>query len=388
MYIHTQTIFNELMNFIPFRVFDQLVGQHKANRYKKKFSAKSLLAILMYAQITNKSSLRDIEISLSILKNNLYHWWIWSIKRSTISYNNNIIDSNIFENLFYALVREINKFNINKKINYYSLDSTTISLCFSLFPRAKYRTSKWAVKMHVMYNNQCYIPEVIYISNGKVADITAWKLMEIEKHLKRWDFIVFDKWYVDYKWYEKMTDKWIYFVTRTKKNMDYLVVEEKCVNINWIEKEMIIEVFNPWWEVYKQQLRLIKYTNKEDWNHYEFITNNMEIEAKAIAELYKSRWEIELFFKFIKQHLKVLTFLWTTENAVRNQLWIAMIYYLIVAYIKHKTNTKQSLLELMRIFSVSINLRVKILDLLGLTPQNVDKIVHKIRYWPEQLSLF
>jgi hypothetical protein len=142
MYNYTQTIFNELLNFLPFKTFDALVGQHKVDRYKKKFSAKTLLSILMYAQITGKDSLRDIETSLTVQQNNLYHRGIQSIKRSTLAYNNNHYDYHIFEQLFYALVREIQQFYPNKKFKYYSLDSTTISLSLGLFSRAKYRAKK------------------------------------------------------------------------------------------------------------------------------------------------------------------------------------------------------------------------------------------------------
>jgi hypothetical protein len=142
MYTYTQTIFNELLSFLPRKTFNVLIRQHQADRYKKKFSAKTLLSILMYAQITGKDSLRDIETSLNVLQNNLYHRGIQSTKRSTFAYNNNHYDYHIFEQLFYALVKEIQQFYPNKKFKYYSLDSTTISLSLGLFSRAKYRTKK------------------------------------------------------------------------------------------------------------------------------------------------------------------------------------------------------------------------------------------------------
>jgi IS4 transposase len=213
-------------------------------------------------------------------------------------------------------------------------------------------------------------------------------LMILEDQLKKWDFIVFDKGYVDYKRYKRLDNKWIFFVTRPRKNMDYIVIKNNDIGINWVVKEQIIEVFNPQGEPYQWTLRLIEYISPNDGNYYQFITNNFEINPKLIALLYKKRRDVETFFKFIKQNLKIKSFLWTSENAVRNQLWIAMIYYLIVCYIKFKTKVRQSLLELCRIFSVGISMRVKIIDLLGLTPQNLVTISHYARYWPIQTSLF
>jgi len=390
MYTHHQTIFNQLLDFLPFRTFDSLVGQHKLDRYKKNFSAKNLLYILMYSQIAGKDSLRDIETSLGVLENNHYHRWMKSIKRSTIAYNNNLYNPQIFEELFYSLVRDIQQFYPHQTFKYYSLDSTTITLSLKLFSWAKYSTTKWAVKMHMLLDNQNLIPSVVNITTGKVADITEAKKMEIEEKIGKWDFLVYDKGYVDYEWYQKLNTQWIFFVTRPKKNMDYLVIESKNIGINWVLKDETIEIFNPHCKkTYKWNLRLIYYISPDDGKEYQFLTNNFEVDAEVIALLYKKRWQIETFFKFIKQTLKIKSFLWTSENAVKNQLRVAMIYYLILCYIKFKTKIKQWLLELSRIFSAGILLRRKLIDLLGLTPQNLEKILPYIRWWPIiQLSLF
>jgi transposase len=172
--------------------------------------------------------------------------------------------------------------------------------------------------------------------------------------------------------------------------MDYITIKSENIGINWVQTDEIIEIFNPYWKkFYQWQLRLVHYINPDDGKEYYFLTNNFEVPAEIIAFLYKKRWQIETFFKFIKQTLKIKSFLWTSENAVKNQLWIAMIYYLILSYIKFKTNSKQWLLELARIFSAGLLLRRKILDLLGLTPQNLKKVSQYARCWPiTQLSLF
>lgn len=388
MYKHQRTIFNEILDFIPRRTFKGLIGQHWFDKYKKSFSGYNLLLILMYAQVTWKDSLRDIETSLSVHKNLHYHLWIQSIKRTTIAYNNKTCPSEIFEKVFYELLRETQKFYTNKKFSFYSLDATTISTSLKLIPRAKHRTTKWAVKMHVLLDNQNLIPDVVEITDWKKADITIGKIMNLERRLEKWSFIVFDRGYVDYERYKTLNDNELYFVTRAKRNMDYLVLESKEIGINWIQKEEIIEVFNPNWKPYKWKLRRIHYINPEDGNEYYFLTNNFKTNAKIICLLYKKRREVELFFKFIKQNLKIRSFLWTSENAVKNQLWVAMIYYLLLCYIKFKTNINQWLLELSRIFSEALLLRMKIIDLLWITEKQLKKITHLSRHWPIQNPLF
>lgn len=388
MYNHSRTIFNELLDFLPRKRFEALIGQHGFDRYKKNFSWYNLLLILMYAQITWKDSLRDIETWLSVHQNHYYHLWIQSIKRSTISYNNNSCDHKIFENVFYELLKQVQWFYQNKKFNFYSLDSTTITVSLNLIPRAKHRKQKGAIKIHVLLNNQNLVPDVIEITDGKRADITIGKIMRLETKLDPWSFIVFDRWYVDYNRYKKLDENWLFFVTRTKKNMDYLVLESKNIGINWVQKDETIQVFNPNWKPYQWELRLITYISPDDGREYTFITNNFETNPKIIALLYKHRREVELFFKFIKQNLKIKSFLWTSENAVRNQIRVAMMYYLIVCYIKFKTKVKQWLLELSRLISESLMLRFKIIDILGLTSQNIKEMWKFARYWPIQEVLF
>ena len=339
MYTHTPTIFNELLRFIPWHKFDALVGQLKLNRYKKRFSAKNLFIVLMYAQAAGKDSLRDIETSLKVLENNHYHRWLWSIKRSTIAYNNNRYDPCLFESIYYELLKEISQFFGNQKFKYYSLDSSIISLSLALCPRAKHRTKKWGLKVHMLLDNHNLIPQIITITNGKVPDITEAKKMWIENSLVPWDFLLEDRGYVDYNWYNTLNQKWIFFVTRAKKGMDYLVVKTKNIGINWVIKEEIIELFNPnTRDNYQWQLRLIHYVSQDDGHEYVFLTNNFDLNPKLIALLYKKRWEVEIFFKFIKGNLKILSFLWTSENAVKNQLRTAMIYYLVLSYIKFKVS--------------------------------------------------
>ena len=388
MYKHSRTIFNELLDFIPWKKFEALIGQHRFDRYKKSFSWYNLLLVLMYAQITGKDSLRDIETSLSVHKNLHYHLWIKSIKRTTIAYNNKTCPHEIFENVFYELLKQVQWFYQNKRFNFYSLDSTTISTSLNLIPRAKHRTTKWAIKMHVLLDNQNLVPDVIEITDGKKADITIGKIMNLETKLEKGSFIIFDRWYVDYERYKTLDDNWLFFVTRAKRNMDYLVIKSKNIGINWVQRDEIVEVFNPYGKPYQWNLRLIHYISPEDGREYQFLTNNFEVNPKIIALLYKNRRQVELFFKFIKQNLKIKSFLWTSKNAVRNQLWVAMIYYLIVCYIKFKTKVKQGLLELCRLLSESLLLRLKIIDILGLTPQYLKKISNFSRYWPVQESLF
>jgi IS4 transposase len=192
--------------------------------------------------------------------------------------------------------------------------------------------------------------------------------------------LVFDRGYWDYGWLMGLDKKWIYFVTRPRKNTDYIVIESKTIGISWVQTEEIVEIFNPLWKTtYQWKLRRIHYISPDDWKEYWFITNNFETDAKYITLLYKKRWEIEIFFKFIKQTLKIKSFLGTSKNAIMNQLWVAMIYYLILCYIKFKTKVKQWLLELSRVFAAGIFIRRKIIDLLGLMPKNIPKLSQRMK---------
>ncbi len=390
MYTHTPTIFNQLLRFVPRPTFDSFVGQHNIDKYVKRFSAWNLFTVMTYAQATGKDSLSDIVDSLPVHDNLHYHLWLSTVKRSTLAYANNRVNHELFEQLFYHMLSLCKQYDPHNKFSLwydvYSLDATVVSVSLQLIQRAKYRTRKGAIKMHVLLHNKSSLPELITITDGKQGDVTIGKLMDIENRLTPDSIVVFDRAYVDYKRWARLHEKWISFVIRMKKNVDYLVEEVLPVNESRILKDEIITIFNPNSKnVYKERLRRIEYYHTEEWKTYVFLTNNFELSARHVALIYKNRWQIELFFKRIKQHLKIKHFLWCSENAVKNQIWTAMIYYLIVCYIKFKTNSTASLLQLTRILSESFMMKLKIIDILGLTSKYIASL--QPRWSPQQLSL-
>ncbi len=386
------TILNQLLDFIPKNKFDNFVGQHKADKYTKRLSCWQQLITLLYAQATGKDSLREIETWLSLHNNKWYHLWLETVARSTLSDANNKRPYQIYESLFYELLSECKhlwvwlgekEFSFNNPL--YSLDATVINLCLTVFPWAKYRKRKWALKLHVLLNNKTCIPEFI--------DWSPWKKHEIkiaqEKEyfgLEPESILTIDRWYVDFKWFNTLNSNGIYFVTRIKNNTNFWVLEKYPITENnIISDEKVFLSINWKNEDYKEDVRIIRYYDKTKNKIYQYITNNFELSAKTIADIYKNRWEIELFFKWIKQNLKIKSFLWVSSNAVLTQIWIAMIYYLILCFIKFKARVKMSLLEFTRVIRELILERTSLISILNIPIKKI--YICKQRDWP-QLTIF
>jgi len=379
------TIFNQLLNFVPKNDFNQFVGQHNSNRYTKKLTAWNQFIALLYAQATGKESLRDIELSLKIHTNNWYHLGINTIAKSTLSYANNTRNYEIFEKLFYSLLKKCTNFTQKSKFRFknplYSLDATTIELCLGLFDWAKYMKTKGAIKMHVLLNNKLNLPEFISITDGKVGDIT--KARGIEDNLMKGSIITFDRGYWDYEWFKKLDTNGLFFITRIKTNTNIFEFgQHKNLTKKQVEKGVISDkkgYFASYQadEKYHKDLRVITYYDEINDKIYKFITNNFKLSAKTIADIYKNRWQIEIFFKWIKQNLKIKTFLGTSKNAVMTQIWIAMIYYLLLCYIKFQTKFKYSLLEFTRMIRETLMQRINLIDLLSLNFNKIHKIKQK-----------
>lgn len=393
MSTYNSTIFNQLLSFLPKYKFHQFVGQHQGDRATKKMSAWNQFVVLIYAQATGKDSLREIETGFNMHGENWYHLGIKTVAKSTLSDANNRRDYQIFEKLFYALLDQCKNITNEKRVfsftnPLYSFDSTTIRLCLSMFDWAKYTKTKGALKLHLLLNNRTAIPELINITNGKVGDITAVKTMGLET-LEKGSIVVFDRAYIDYQWWNKLDKNEITFVSRTKKNQNIFVLgqhKDKKLDKGIIADEIVMfGDYNAMEYKYDKKLRQIRYFDEETKKEYTYLTNNFSLTAKQIADIYKDRWQIELFFKWIKQNLKIKTFLGTSKNAVMTQIWIAMIYYLLLAYIKFQTKFNNSLLELTRMIKETILFRRNLIDLLSLSC----KTIHKLKM-PEmcQLSLW
>ncbi|MFZ2072556.1 MAG: IS4 family transposase [Minisyncoccia bacterium] len=380
---YSNTIFNQLLSFLPRDRFNYFVGQHKGDMNIKRMTAWNHFTVMLYAQIASKKSLRDIETGMKLHEGCWHHLGIKTVAKSSIADANRRRSYQIFEKLFYALLERCKEITPHREFDFenklYSLDASVINLCLSTFDWAKYRTTKGALKLHVLLDNRTALPELINITDGKTADIKKLQDLDV-KTLEKGSIIVFDRAYIDYEKWKELDENGLTFVSRTKKSQNIFVVGQN-IEKDKLEKDILadeIVMFGSYdvieKEKYPKNLRRVKYYDKEKQKEYVYLTNNFKLNAKQIADIYKDRWQIELFFKWIKQNLKIKTFLGTSKNAVMTQIWIAMIYYLLVAYIKFQTKFKNSLLELTRMVRETIMFRRNLIDLLSLTTETVFKL--------------
>lgn len=371
---YSSTIFGQLLAFLPREKLRRFTGQHNSEKYVKKLTVWNHLVVLLYAQATSKDSLREIETGLLMNHGTWHHLGINTVSKSSIARVNNTRDPIVFEKLFYEflaqckLVTESRKFSFNNPL--YSLDASVVNLCLSLFDWAKYRTKKGALKMHILLDNRTGLPTVVSVTEGNVADVVAGRNMELK--LESGSILVFDRGYLDHDWWYRIDSQGLFFVTRPKKNTTIIVSEKRKTKEKSILGDDLIwigDVCNP---KYNKELRRVRYLDEKH-GEYVFITNNFKLTALEVALVYKERWQIELFFKWVKQNLKVKTFLGTSKNAVMNQVWVAMIYYLLLSYIKFQTKCSRSLLELSWMFKETVLVRRPLIDILSLTPNSIAK---------------
>lgn len=377
---YSNTVFNQLLGFLPKSKFNQFVGQHNGDRYTKKMTAWNQFVALMYAQATRKESLREIETGFNSHTNIWHHLGVRSVAKSTLARSCNKRDYKIFEMLFYSLLEQCKEITPKNEFSFqnplYSLDATVVKLCLSIFDWAKYSKTKGALKIHTLLDNRTTVPQLITITDGKVGDITAAKNMSLD--LQKGSVLVFDRAYIDYSWWAKLDKQGIFFVSRQKDNQHIFVADQHPTLQEGViaDERIYIGEFSKY-QKYQKELRRIKYYDKDAKKEYSFITNNLELSASQIAFIYKQRWQIEIFFKWIKQNLKIKAFVGTSKNAVLSQIWVAMIYYLLLAYIKFQTKFKKTLLELTRMIRETIFVRRNLIDLLSLNTNTVKKFIEE-----------
>ncbi|MBU1164735.1 IS4 family transposase [Patescibacteria group bacterium] len=376
---YSNTIFNQLLQFVPRAKFNQFVVQHEADKYIKKMTSWNQFIILLYAQATGKDSLREIETGFNLHSQTWYHLGANTAARSSISDANNRRSYQIFEKLFYSLLQQCEEITPERNFSFdnplYTFDASIISLCLTVFDWAKYSKLKGALKIHLLMNNRTAIPEVINITEGKVADLTAFKQINLES-IEKGSILVFDRAYIDYLWWKKLNDRNIYFVSRVRKDQNIVVLGQHKTTLepNILADEIVEFGDRKAKKKYPNKLRGVRYFDKKTKKEYSYLTNNFDLTGLQIASIYKERWQIELFFKWIKQNLKIKTFLGTSKNAVLTQIWVAMIYYLLLAYIKFQTKFKKSLLELTRMIRETLLFRRSIIDLLSLETKTLFRI--------------
>lgn len=373
--INCSTIFTQLLEFLPYYQFRSLVGQHQSDFKTQKLTTWNQFVILCYAQATGKDSLREIEAGLKTHSELWHHLGIKTVAKSSIAYANRQRNSIIFEKLFYALLKQCQEMTSARKFSFdnqlYSLDSTTIDLCLGLFDWAKFHHAKGAIKIHVLFDNRLQLPVVVQGTTGLVSDIAKGKKMKFDLPPK--SILVFDRGYADYRWWKTLGAKGFFFVTRPKKNMTIIVSEKFKIADSSILSDDKIWIGDPCSPPYDKEMRRVRYLDPLR-GEYVFITNHFSLSAKEVALVYKERWKIELFFKWIKQNLKIKTFLGTSKNAVMSQVWVVMIYYLLVSYIKFQTRYPGSLLKLTWLLKETLLTRRPLIDILSLNLRTVVKL--------------
>ncbi len=368
------TIFSELLKLCPRYHFEKAVEQYQGDRYVKSFTTWQQFMAILYSQITQKDSLRDITTGFSAHAGRWYHLGLTGIHKSTLSDANANRAYQIFEELFYHLLSRCKNLTPKHKFRFknplYTIDASTIDLCLSVFPWAKFRTTKGAIKLHCLYDHSGALPTFLTITDGKKHDVRVVK--DNAFPLLPDSIVSVDKAYIDYKWLNSLDAQGIWFVTRAKTNIDYAVVGQHPISGKGVlSDERISLQGNLTKTKYPKELRLIRYYDEEREKTLTFLTNNFKLAATTIAQIYKSRWQIEIFFKWIKQNLKIKSFLGTSKNAVLTQIWVAMCYYLLLTYIKYQTKYGFSLLQLSRVIREMLFERKAIIDILTLKPDKL-----------------
>ncbi|MDP2983781.1 MAG: IS4 family transposase [Candidatus Latescibacter sp.] len=384
------TVFSQLMQLICQYRFKKCVDQYEGDKYTKRFSCWQQLIVLLFAQAKSLTSLRDIELSLKSHMKKWYHLGLKTVAKSTLSDANNNRNADIFRDTFYSLLEKCRELSPRHGFRFknplYSFDSTLIDVCLSLYPWATYRTKKGAFKLHTLLDHSGYLPSFMVITDGKTHDINVVKDDSYGfPSLSPDSILLIDRAYIDYNWLYSLTRSKLFFVMKAKSNMKYTVLGQQEVTKNkGIVSDCLIMLSGvASHENYPDKLRMVTYIDHETGELYVFITNNFKLAARTIADLYKSRWQIETFFKWIKQNLKIKSFLGTSKNAVMSQIWAAMIYYLLLSFIKFQTKCRHSLHELTRIVGELLLDSIYLVEILTIPFDRFKTITQK----QQQLSL-
>ena len=350
-------VFAQLTSFLPQRVFDKFVSKYSGNKYIKHFTCWNQLLCMVFGQLTNRNSLRDLIVILDAHSNKTYHLGFGkSVTKSNLAKANEKRNSKIFEEFAYFLIDiaqeklKNDDFEIKGKV--YAFDSSTIDLCLSVFWWAKFRKTKGGIKLHTLYDITTKIPVFIHITEATVHDVNAMDFIPY----KVGAYYIFDRGYVDFKRLYKIYSLASFFVVRAKSNLKFTRMYSNKVNKNNGVKVDQIGKLSGFYvsKDYPEKIRRVKYYDFESKRNFIFLTNNTDLTAEQIALLYKNRWQVELFFKWIKQHLKVKSFWGTSENAVRIQIYSAIIAYCLVAIVGHDLKLERSTYEILQILGISL----------------------------------
>lgn len=368
-------VFSQLVSFLDRNKFNYIVRKYDGDKYVKHFTCWNQLLALMFGQLSNRDSLRDLIVALDAHHSKCYHLGMGkNISKSSLARANQDRDYRIFEEYAYSLVSEArtkritNLFNLGG--NVFAFDSTTIDLCLSVFWWAKFRKKKGGIKVHTLYDVETQIPTFFHITEASVHDSKAMKEIPYEPS----SYYIFDRAYNNFKMLYKIHQIGAYFVVRAKKNLQYKSIKWKRRLPKNVLSDMTIELtgFYPK-QYYPETIRLVKYWDEEQKREFVFLTNAIHISALQVAELYKNRWQVELFFKWLKQHLKIKKFWGTTQNAVRIQIYAAICTYCLVAIVQHDMKLDRSTYEILQVLSISLTDKTHLRELFNKTKFQNDK---------------
>jgi Domain of unknown function (DUF4372)/Transposase DDE domain len=383
-----KTLFAQLMDFLPWSTFDRIVARYDGNRAVRKLSCAAQYQVMAFAQLTYRESLRDIEVCLSAQTAKLYHMGLREpVRRSTLADANEARDWRIYAEFAQRLIAQARRLYAAEDLGLdltntvYALDSTTIDLCMSVFPWARFRSTKSAVKMHTLLDLRGNIPSFIHISDGKLHDVHALDMLIPEPGA----IYLMDRGYIDFARLHTLHQAGAFFVTRAKSNLNahrvYSAVTDRTTGV--IADQTIALDGSRTSQDYPVHLRRIRFHDPETAKTLIFLTNQTALPALTICDLYKSRWQVELFFKWIKQHLRIKQFYGTSENAVKTQIWIAVSVYVLVAIVRKRLNLEASLYTLLQVISVTVFEKIQIQTALS---QSADR--YDIAQDDNQLDLF
>jgi hypothetical protein len=373
-----KTIFAQLIDFLPVYEFQKCVQRYNGHYKVKRFSCWNQFLCMAFAQLTYRESLRDIEACLRSAQRKLYHMGFrGNVSRNTLAHANQVRDWRIYADFAQILISQARRlyandsFGVELNQTAYALDSTTIDLCLSLFPWARFRAHKGAVKLHTLLDLRGSIPSLVIITHGKVHDVRILDQLIFEPGA----FYIIDRGYLDFDRLYAVHQASAFYVIRAKSNFRFRRLYSRAVDKSTgVQSDQIIALEGFYsHKAYPDKLRRIRYFDTDQNKRLIFLTNNFTLPALTIAELFRCRWQIELFFKWIKQHLRIKAFYGTTENAVKTQIWIAITVYVMVAIVKKQLKLDLSLYTILQILSVTLFEKTPILEALStIQPQEFE----------------
>jgi hypothetical protein len=381
-------VFAQIVEFLPQRIFDRIVEKYEGNKYVKHFTCWNQLLCMLFGQLTNRDSLRDLMVALNAHSNKSYHLGFGkNVTRSNLAKANESRNSKIFEEFAYHLIDIARKNRANDdfeiKGTVYAFDSSTIDLCLSVFWWAKFRKAKGGIKLHTLFDITTQIPAFVHITPAKVNDVNAMDYLNYEQNA----YYIFDRGYVDYTRLFKITQHSAFFVIRAKSNLQFnRIYSQKIDKSSGVLCDQIGKLKGFYISKrYPDKLRRVKFHDEQTNRTFIYLTNNFDITSTQVALLYKNRWQIELFFKWIKQHLKIKSFWGTSQNAVLIQIYCALITYCLVSIVGNELKISRSTYEILQVIGISLLDKTPVNELLA----NVDyKDVKELNCNQLSLSLF